>query len=97
MADGENTWQTYGAAIIGNYCGHGSAIVSAFRKHPRIRLIGGFEPDERRGRELTHVMGLPTVSQSDLLLQDPEGHDLAAALDLEFQSELNLWRRPLRR
>ena len=71
MADGDNTWTTYGAAIIGNYCGHGSAIVSAFRKHPRIKLIGGFEPDERRGRELMHVMGLPTVSHSDLLLHDP--------------------------
>lgn len=79
MAEQSSDWQTYGAAVIGNYNGHGSAIVSAFRKHPRLRVVGGFEPDERRGRELMHVMGKLTADEADVLLQDPAVKIVAVA------------------
>jgi hypothetical protein len=31
----------------------------------------------------------------DLLLEEPEGRDLAAALSLEFQTDVTFWRREL--
>jgi len=72
-------WRTYEAAIIGNYRGLGSNLVAAFRKHPRIRLAGGFEPDEGRGRELAGAMGLPLYTDSEQALQDPAVQIVAIA------------------
>ena len=70
---------TYGAAIIGNYRGLGAGLVAAFRRHPRTRLIGVFEPEEERGRELAAAIGRPPAPSSEELLLDPEVRIVAIA------------------
>ena len=79
MAEDTQSWQAYGAAIIGNYRGVGTNLVGAFRRHPRLQLVGGFEPDAVRGRELSNAMSVALYSDFEQVFQDPSVKIVAIA------------------
>ena len=57
--------QTYGVGILGNCCTHGAGVAGALGQHPRLRLVTGYEPGERRSAELREVLGAELASGYD--------------------------------
>jgi len=49
--------RSYAVAVLGNCCTHGAGAAAGLRKHPRIKLVGAFENDARRGGELAEAAG----------------------------------------
>jgi predicted dehydrogenase len=61
-----------GIGILGNCCTHGAGLASGLRGRPDVRIISGFEPDERRGPELAEAMGLPLAGSYEEVAAHPE-------------------------
>jgi predicted dehydrogenase len=73
--------QKHGAIVFGNCCTHGAGVAGAFRGHPRVELVGGFETDPRRGPELARAMGKPLAKSLDELLARADVSIVGVACD----------------
>jgi len=73
--------ETYGVGILGNCCTHGAALASALRRHPRIRLVTGYESDARRGPELEKAMERPLTDSCEAVVLNEAVDILCVATD----------------
>jgi len=70
-----------GIGILGNCCTHGTGLASGLRGRDDVRLIAGYEPDERRGPELAEAMGVPLAESYEEVAAHPEVEVLVVTTD----------------
>lgn len=71
----------HGIGILGNCCTHGAGAAQQLRKHPKLRVVTGFEKNPRRGQELERAMEVPLARSYEEVVEHPDVEILAVTSD----------------